>query len=73
MLGAAAISLHGAAANSATVYFGTTGASGNTIGRLAYDFSANAMAFLQGTQSAPASTAAATCLSAPQRLALLNS
>jgi hypothetical protein len=28
--GAAAISLHGAAANSATVYFGTTGAGGNT-------------------------------------------
>jgi hypothetical protein len=46
--GAAAISLHGAAANSATVYFGTTGASGNTIGRLVYDFSANAMAFFTG-------------------------
>jgi hypothetical protein len=46
--GAAAISLHGAAANSATVYFGTTGADGNTIGRLVYDFSANAMAFFTG-------------------------
>jgi hypothetical protein len=46
--GAAAISLHGAAANSATVYFGTTGANGNTIGRLVYDFSANAMAFFTG-------------------------
>jgi hypothetical protein len=43
--GNAAISLHGAAANSATVYFGTTGAGGNTIGRLAYDFSVGAMAF----------------------------
>ena len=43
--GAAAISLHGAAANSATVYFGTTGAGGNTVGRLAYDFSVGAMAF----------------------------
>jgi hypothetical protein len=43
--GNAAISLHGAAANSATVYFGTTGAGGNTAGRLAYDFSVGAMAF----------------------------
>ena len=43
--GNAAISLHGAAANSATVYFGTTGAGGNTVGRLAYDFSVGAMAF----------------------------
>jgi hypothetical protein len=43
--GNAAISLHGATANSATVYFGTTGAGGNTVGRLAYDFSVGAMAF----------------------------
>jgi hypothetical protein len=46
--GAAAISLHGAATSSATVYFGTTGPSGNTKGRVVYDFSAEAMAFFTG-------------------------
>ena len=41
--GAASISIHSGSANTGTIYFGTTGASGNTKGRLQYNHSSDAM------------------------------
>jgi hypothetical protein len=41
--GAASISVHSGSANTGTIYFGTTGAGGNTKGRLQYNHSSDAM------------------------------
>ena len=41
--GAASISINSGSANTGTIYFGTTGASGNTKGRLQYNHSSDAM------------------------------
>jgi hypothetical protein len=41
--GAASISVHSGSANTGTIYFGTSGAAGNTKGRLQYNHSSDAM------------------------------